>query len=147
MRRSNPTVQSTLVDSRLLLLLVPEKFSRLIRRCWRPDTSASGSFATQVYAGSLTTYTDTGLTWDTTYYYKVKATNAGGSSELSTAVSAGTSIPTITTVAGNGTAGYTGDGGPAASAELDRPIGVGVDPSGNLYIGDINNYRIRELKR
>jgi uncharacterized repeat protein (TIGR01451 family) len=52
---------------------------------------------------------------------------------------------TITTVAGNGTAGYSGDGGPATSAELDDPAGVAVDGAGNLYIADTANNRIREV--
>jgi trimeric autotransporter adhesin len=49
----------------------------------------------------------------------------------------------ITTVAGNGSPGWSGDGGAAASAELQRPTGVIVDAAGNLYIADNNNYRIR----
>jgi sugar lactone lactonase YvrE len=52
---------------------------------------------------------------------------------------------TITTVAGDGTAGYSGDNGPAISAELDRPYGVAVDASGNLYIADTYNQRIRKV--
>jgi len=51
----------------------------------------------------------------------------------------------ITTVAGNGTAGFKGDGGPAASAELNIPSGVFVAPNGNIYIGDANNFRIRMI--
>jgi uncharacterized protein (TIGR03437 family) len=51
----------------------------------------------------------------------------------------------ITTVAGTGTAGYTGDSGPAASARLNRPEGVALDSAGNLYIADYNNYRVREV--
>ena len=43
---------------------------------------------------------------------------------------------TITTVAGNGNGGYSGDGGPATSAELAHPYGVAVDGAGNLYIAD-----------
>ena len=39
----------------------------------------------------------------------------------------------ITTVAGNGIAGYTGDGGQATAAELSGPTGVAVDSSGNIY--------------
>jgi uncharacterized protein (TIGR03437 family) len=49
----------------------------------------------------------------------------------------------ITTVAGNGTAGFSGDGGPAKSAQLWTPSGVAVDHAGNLYIADYGNYRIR----
>jgi len=49
----------------------------------------------------------------------------------------------IYTIAGNGTAGYSGDGGPAASAELSEPTGVGVDRSGNILVGDTDNSRIR----
>jgi uncharacterized protein (TIGR03437 family) len=50
----------------------------------------------------------------------------------------------VTTVAGNGTAGFSGDGGPAASAEL-QPLGVAVDASGDLFIADSGNNRIREV--
>ncbi len=52
---------------------------------------------------------------------------------------------TITTVAGNGTFGYSGDGGAATEAELDTPKGVAVDASENIYIADTNNHRIRKV--
>ncbi|MCD4790514.1 MAG: hypothetical protein K8R37_10980, partial [Bacteroidales bacterium] len=51
----------------------------------------------------------------------------------------------ITTVAGDGTHGYSGDGGPAARAKLDWPYGVAVDASGNIYIADAWNHCIRKL--
>jgi len=51
----------------------------------------------------------------------------------------------ISTVAGNGSAGFTGDGGLATSAELDLPFGVAGDLAGNLYISDLANNRIREV--
>jgi len=51
----------------------------------------------------------------------------------------------IHTVAGNGTQGYSGDGGPATSAELNHPRGMFVDVSGNLFIADTNNRAIREV--
>jgi DNA-binding beta-propeller fold protein YncE len=51
----------------------------------------------------------------------------------------------ITTFAGNGTAGYSGDGGPATSARLNDPRGVAVDSLGNLYISDAANQRIRKV--
>jgi uncharacterized protein (TIGR03437 family) len=49
----------------------------------------------------------------------------------------------ISTVAGNGTAGYTGDKGAATSAELNNPIGLALDSSGNLYIADSANNVVR----
>ena len=51
----------------------------------------------------------------------------------------------ISTVAGNGTNGFRGDGGPATAAELNLPMGVAVDSAGNLYIADQNNHRIRKV--
>ena len=51
----------------------------------------------------------------------------------------------IITVAGNGTAGYSGDGGPATAAELNDPIGVAVDSAGDLFIADTDNNVIREV--
>ena len=51
----------------------------------------------------------------------------------------------ISTVAGNGTLGYSGDDGPATSAQLSWPAGVAVDSAGNLYVADQNNNRIRKV--
>ncbi len=51
----------------------------------------------------------------------------------------------ITTVAGNGKAGYSGDGGPATSAQLNGPNSITVDNSGNLYISDFHNSVIRKV--
>jgi sugar lactone lactonase YvrE len=51
----------------------------------------------------------------------------------------------ITTVAGNGAAAFAGDGGPATSASLNSPFGVAVDSTGNLYIADTVNGRIRRV--
>ena len=51
----------------------------------------------------------------------------------------------VTTVAGTGVRGYSGDGGPATSAKLNRPIDVTVDQAGNLYITDEDNMRIRKV--
>ncbi len=51
----------------------------------------------------------------------------------------------ISTIAGNGTAGYSGDGIAAVSAELNNPIGIAVDAAGNFYIGDQQNQRVRKV--
>lgn len=51
----------------------------------------------------------------------------------------------ITTVAGNGVYGYTGDGGPAINATLTDPAGLALDSAGNIYIADTNNEVIREV--
>ena len=51
----------------------------------------------------------------------------------------------ITTVAGDGTQGYGGDGGAATAAQLNQPIGVALDGAGNLYIADTDNNRIRKV--
>jgi uncharacterized protein (TIGR03437 family) len=52
---------------------------------------------------------------------------------------------TISIVAGNGTVGFSGDGGPATSAALNNPTGVAVDSSGTLFIADEVNHRIRSV--
>jgi hypothetical protein len=51
----------------------------------------------------------------------------------------------VYTVAGNGTQGYSGDGGAATGAELDQPFGVGMDAAGNLLVTDLNDGRVREI--
>jgi gliding motility-associated-like protein len=51
----------------------------------------------------------------------------------------------ITTVAGNGTIGYSGDGGPATSAQFSNPVSVALDAAGNMYVADFYNHRIRKI--
>jgi sugar lactone lactonase YvrE len=58
-----------------------------------------------------------------------------------------TSSGIISTVAGNGTIGVAGDGGPAYAAQLHDPAGIAVDADGNLYIADKYNYRVRKIDR
>jgi len=62
---------------------------------------------------------------------------------LSTSIQAGQ--PNISTIAGTGTAGNAGDNGPAVSALLSSPAGIGLDAAGNLYICDSGNHSIRRI--
>src|SRR5262245_39259121 len=61
------------------------------------------------------------------------------------AVSPAQSQWTITTVAGNGNLGFSGDGGPAIGAALNHPRGMTLDSAGNLYAADSDNYRVRRV--
>ena len=51
----------------------------------------------------------------------------------------------ITTIAGTGTQGYSGDAGPATQAAIDSPTGLAADTTGNLYLSDTHNHRIRRI--
>lgn len=51
----------------------------------------------------------------------------------------------ITTIAGTGDQGYSGDGGPALSAQLNYPESLAIDGAGRIYVGDEHNYRIRTI--
>src|SRR5581483_11526192 len=59
----------------------------------------------------------------------------------------GTNIPNdiITTMAGNGAAGYSGDGGPATNANLATPFGAAVDGQGDIFFADFGNSRVRKV--
>ena len=74
--------------------------------------------------------TDGNLFFSDTEHQRVRKVNAAG---------------LITTVAGNGTNGYSGDGGLATNAQLSNPAGVAVDASGNLFIADYANNRVRKV--
>jgi DNA-binding beta-propeller fold protein YncE len=51
----------------------------------------------------------------------------------------------ITTIAGTGAAGYSGDGGPAIAAAFNEPYGIAVDRSGTVYVADRHNHRVRRI--
>ena len=52
---------------------------------------------------------------------------------------------TIATIAGSGSRGYSGDGGPALSASFDAPASLDVDATGRIYVGDEHNHAIRVI--
>jgi len=77
---------------------------------------------------------------------RIRMVCAGPSSGTIAGTSAScTGAGIITTIAGNGTAGPTGNGGPASAALLNNPSGVAIDGAGNLYIADTGNNEIREI--
>src|SRR5499427_9070523 len=51
----------------------------------------------------------------------------------------------IVTIAGTGTAGFSGDGGPADRAQVNNPFGLVIGPDGALYFCEIGNHRVRRL--
>jgi DNA-binding beta-propeller fold protein YncE len=55
------------------------------------------------------------------------------------------SISVISTIAGTGSAGYSGDNGQAISAAINAPTGIAVDSSGNVYFADQGNTRVRKI--
>jgi sugar lactone lactonase YvrE len=67
------------------------------------------------------------------------------STGIITTVAGSSTIGNGSGLPGNGAGGYSGDGGPATAAELDFPEGVAVDGSGNIYIADNGNNRIRKV--
>ena len=54
-------------------------------------------------------------------------------------------IGSVSVVAGTGIAGFSGDGGPAAKAQFNFPVGLAVDANGNIYVADQDNYRVRRI--
>ncbi len=51
----------------------------------------------------------------------------------------------ISTIAGTGTASYSGDGGVASSATISSPTGIAIDANGNVYFSDFSNRRVRKI--
>lgn len=103
-----------------------------------------GSIAT-VNDPATTTYTHTPASPATPGYYVVTATHGTWSSGYSNEMGSQHCVNAVRAFAGNGASGFSGDGGAATSARLNRPQEAAADPSGNLYVADTNNNRIRKI--
>jgi trimeric autotransporter adhesin len=115
---------------------------RMVTKSTGIITTVAGN-GIQGYAGDGGPATSAGL-----YYPNCVAVDASGNIYFSDGsngrlrkVTKSTGI--ITTVAGTGTKGYSGDGGPATLASFNSPYGIAVDASGTIYIPDIYNNRVR----
>ncbi len=106
-----------------------------------PGTLGDGGPASKATVGSCGVAVDHSgnLVIDDQANDRVRVAAAGTGAFYGTHMTAGH----IYTVAGDGTSGFSGDGGPATSAELNAPRGVAVDHSGNLVFADLGNGRIR----
>ena len=110
----------------------------LTRAYWKIDTIAGGgvgdngpAVAAQLhYPGSVALDGAGNLYIADTEHHRIRRIDSSG---------------TITTIAGTGEEGSSGDGGPAFAAQLNLPAGVAVDGAGNLYIADRGNHRIRRI--
>jgi len=106
-------------------------------------TVVAGTEATEGYSGdngpatSATLDTPTGIAVDANGNIFIADSHNNRIREVSSG--------TITTIAGTGTAGFSGDNGAATSAQLALPSAVAVDSTGNIYIADTNNQRIRKI--
>ena len=123
--------------------LIDDVGNQVIRRVWPNGT------ITTVAGNGIAGYTGDGgpaTSAELNNPHNVWATPDGGfliADASNSAIRQVSSTGTITTIVGNGTAGYTGDGGPAASAELAFPKAVVEMPSGAILIGDTSNNVIR----
>ncbi len=87
----------------------------------------------EIFDASAVAIDDTGNIYISDYYNsRIRKVNVAG---------------IITTVTGNDTAGFRGDGGPAIAGEINYPEGVAVDTNGNIYIADYSNGRVRKVMK
>ena len=124
-------------------LYIADPFNHRVRRV----DGASGVITTVAGTGTEGFFGDSGLATNASLNLpRSVAVDASGNLFIASIdrvrlVDAATGV--ITTVAGTGASGFSGDGGPATRASLNAPNGVAVDSSGNLFIADFSNHRIR----
>jgi uncharacterized protein YjdB len=126
-------------------LYIVDNWNHRIRK-----VSPSGIISTFAGNGTLGYSGDGGLATSASLYYPENiAIDISGNVYISDVgnnrIRRVSSTGIITTIAGNGSAGFSGDGGAATAASLNAPKGVCIDNTGNLYISDNNNNRIRKV--
>jgi cysteine-rich repeat protein len=110
----------------------------------------AGIIATVAGTGTAGYSGDGGLATDARLNYP-NAVTVGETGEIFIADSSNSCVRkidaegVINTIAGTGVTGFSGDGGLGINAELNWPSGIALDPAGNVYISDSNNFRIRRL--
>ena len=117
---------------------------------WRPVTLADGKIRTVIGGGSEGEGGDGGPALAAQLNVPVGITaDASGNfyiaDEDNNRVRKVDRTGVITTIAGTGVAGYSGDGGPATTAKINQPHDIAVDRAGNLYIADTGNHRVRRV--
>jgi uncharacterized protein (TIGR03437 family) len=105
--------------------------------------AASNSYITTLSTGSVVLKSPKGVAVDAAG--RVYIADTDNCRILKVTPSGSITITTTVTGSDSGACGYSGDGGPAASALLDHPSGVALDAAGNLYIADTFNQRIRRV--
>jgi trimeric autotransporter adhesin len=119
----------------------------------RMVTKSTGIISTVAGTGSYSYSGDGGQATSATLYNpRTVATDETGNIYIADSANSRIRMVTkstgiISTVAGTGSSGYSGDGGQATSAVLNYPYGVAVDASGNIYIADTYNHRIRMVTK
>jgi trimeric autotransporter adhesin len=116
----------------------------------RMVSGSKGTIATIVGSGSAGSTGDGGAALTATLVYPAGlALDAKGdlyiSDDVANDVRMVNSGQIVTTIAGIGTQGFSGDNGPAAKATLSAPFGLAMDSTGNAYIADSGNYRLRKV--
>ncbi|HJZ95294.1 MAG TPA: protease pro-enzyme activation domain-containing protein, partial [Candidatus Solibacter sp.] len=107
-------------------------------------TSPSPPFWGNVGAGRQ--YTPGALAPGTKYYWKVTANNESGSTASPIwSFTTTSTVYTISMIAGSSSTGFTPDGFPAAGAQFSNPVDVAIDRTGNLYVAEAGNGRIRMI--
>ena len=145
---SNTSITGGLSVQGTVVLSSPAPLGGTVVALSSSGPSASVPATVTVSAASTSaTFTVSTTTVSSTQSVAIKATYGGTSAQSNLAVTpaATAQVGTISTVAGNGIWGFSGDGGSATSASLSPPTGVAVDSAGNLYIADCGNNRIRKV--